>query len=130
MRGNCLCGGIRFRIAGQLYGALYCHCSMCRKASGSAFSARAAVKAADLELLQGAELVTFYQSSPGTHRGFCRVCESPIVSKFDAHPKYYGLPLGRARRRSEDSTGAARSRREQGALVHHHRRSAAAAGRA
>jgi hypothetical protein len=94
MRGNCLCGGIRFRIAGQLYGALYCHCPMCRKASGSAFSARAAVKAADLELLQGAELVTFYQSSPGTHRGFCRVCESPIVSKFDAYPKYYGLPLG------------------------------------
>jgi hypothetical protein len=22
VRGNCLCGGIRFRIAGQLYGAL------------------------------------------------------------------------------------------------------------
>jgi hypothetical protein len=25
---------------------------------------------------------------------FCRVCGSPIVRKFDAHPKYLGLPLG------------------------------------
>jgi hypothetical protein len=67
---------------------------MCRKASGRAFRARAAVKAADFEFAQGAELLTFYQSSLGIHRGFCRVCGSPVVSKFDAHPKYYGLPLG------------------------------------
>jgi hypothetical protein len=28
-------------------------------------------------------LVTFYESTPGTFRGFCRVCGSPIVNKFD-----------------------------------------------
>ena len=67
---------------------------MCRKAHGSAFRARATVKAADFEFVEGSELVTFYQSSPGNYRGFCRVCGSPIVSKFDAHPDYYGLPLG------------------------------------
>ena len=49
---------------------------------------------ARLEFVEGSELVTFYQSSPGNYRGFCRVCGSPIVSKFDAHPDYYGLPLG------------------------------------
>ena len=32
--------------------------------------------------------MTFYRSSPGNYRGFCRVCGSPIVSKFDAHPDY------------------------------------------
>jgi len=63
-------------------------------AHGSAFRARATVKAADFEFAQGSELVTFYRSSPGNRRGFCRVCGSPIVSKFDAHPDYYGLPLG------------------------------------
>jgi len=67
---------------------------MCRKAHGSAFRARATVKASDFELVEGSELVTFYESSPGNRRGFCRICGSPIVSKFDAHADYFGLPLG------------------------------------
>ena len=67
---------------------------MCRKAQGSAFRSRASVKSADFEFVQGEELITFYESSPGNYRGFCRVCGSPILSKFDAQPKTYGLPLG------------------------------------
>jgi len=27
--------------------------------------------------------MTFYESSPGTHRGFCSVCGSPVVNKVD-----------------------------------------------
>jgi len=37
LRGSCLCGGVRYEIAGPLSGALNCHCSMCRKAHGAAF---------------------------------------------------------------------------------------------
>ncbi len=94
LRGSCLCGGVRYRIAGPLLDALNCHCSMCRKAQGAAFRSRARVRAADFTWLEGEHLVTFYESSPGNHRGFCRVCGSPILSKFDAYPAYYGLPLG------------------------------------
>jgi hypothetical protein len=67
---------------------------MCRKAQGSAFRSRAAVKSAEFKFVQGEELITFFESSPGNHRGFCRVCGSPILSKFDNYPNYYGLPLG------------------------------------
>ena len=94
IRGSCLCGGVRYQITGALSRALNCHCSMCRKAQGAAFRSRASVRAAEFEWVQGEDLVTFYESSPGNHRGFCRVCGSPIVSKFDAHTSYYGLPLG------------------------------------
>jgi len=94
IHGSCLCRGVKYRIDGRLSDARYCHCSMCRKAHGSAFRARASVKSADFAFVTGEELVTFYESSPGTRRGFCRVCGSPIVSKFAAHPEYYGLPLG------------------------------------
>ena len=94
LRGSCLCGGVRYRIAGPLLDALNCHCSMCRKAQGAAFRSRARVRAADFTWLEGEHLVTFYESSPGNHRGFCRVCGSPILSKFDAYPAYYSLPLG------------------------------------
>jgi hypothetical protein len=38
--------------------------------------------------------VTYYESSPGNHRGFCRVCGSPLLSRFDYDPAFHGLPLG------------------------------------
>ncbi len=94
LRGSCLCGGIRYQVTGQLSGALNCHCSMCRKAPGGAFRTRARVKAVDFHLIQGEDLVTYYQSSPGTYRGFCRVCGSPILSKFEVDQAQYALPLG------------------------------------
>jgi len=39
-------------------------------------------------------LLTYYESSPGNHRGFCRVCGAPILTKLDDHPDVFGLPLG------------------------------------
>ncbi len=92
--GSCLCGGVRYEVQGDLTGALHCHCGMCRKAQGAAFRSRARVRTADFRWVSGEALVTWYQSSPGTHRGFCRVCGSPIVSRFDNHPDQLGLPLG------------------------------------
>ncbi len=67
---------------------------MCRKAHGSAFRARAGVKAAEFQLISGADLLTFYESSAGNHRGFCKRCGSPIVSRFDFDSEWVGLPLG------------------------------------
>jgi hypothetical protein len=73
---------------------LNCHCSLCRKAHGAAFRSRARVEAADFVWLCGQELMTYYESSPGTSRGFCRVCGSPILSRFAENAAVYGLPLG------------------------------------
>lgn len=94
LQGSCLCGGVRYQINGPLTGALNCHCSMCRKAHGAAFRSRARVDARDFEFSQGEQLVKFYESSPGTHRGFCGICGAPIFSRFDDDKSYYGLPLG------------------------------------
>jgi hypothetical protein len=94
LRGSCLCGGVRYEIAGPLKGALNCHCSMCRKAHGAAFRSRAGVNVQDFRWVQGEDLVTWYQTSPGTHRGFCGVCGAKLLSRFDFDPGVYGLPLG------------------------------------
>jgi hypothetical protein len=67
---------------------------MCRKAHGTAFRARARVETADLGWTRGEELVRFYESSPGEHRGFCSVCGSNIFTKFAAQPQEIGLALG------------------------------------
>jgi hypothetical protein len=79
LHGSCLCGGVKYEIAGPLFRLLNCHCSMCRKAQGAAFRSRAGVKTSDLKLVQVADLMTYYESSPGFERGFCRVCGSPTL---------------------------------------------------
>src|SRR5260221_12862403 len=93
LRGSCLCGGVRYEISGALSGALNCHCSMCRKAHGAAFRSRARVRAADFSWVEGEELVTYYESSAGNRRVFCRVCGSALLIRFDHDPSIYGLPL-------------------------------------
>jgi hypothetical protein len=94
IRGSCLCGRIQYEITGPLFEALNCHCSMCRKAHGAAFRSRARARAPDFRCVKGEDQITFYESSPGNHRGFCRVCGSPILSKLDADSSNYSLPLG------------------------------------
>lgn len=91
--GSCLCGEVRYRI-GALSGLLHCHCTMCRKAQGSAFRSRARVRVRDFEWLGGEGLVRYFQSSPGTHRGFCSNCGSPVLTRFDADVRHYGIALG------------------------------------
>jgi len=93
--GSCLCGGVKYAIAGPLFRPLHCHCSMCRKAQGAALRSRAGVKISDFEWLQGNELMTYYESPPGFRRGFFRVSGSPIINGSPAHPERgVGLALG------------------------------------
>jgi len=94
LAGSCLCGGVRYKITGDLFMAAYCHCSMCRKAHGSAFRPRALVKAQDFAWTQGEELIADYSSSPGAHRLFCRNCGSPLVARSDDYPTILNLALG------------------------------------
>ena len=103
LHASCLCGGIKFEINGPLVAPSNCHCTMCRKQHGAAFRSRARVEISDFKWVQGEDLVTFYESTPGTFRGFCRVCGSPIINKFSAGtppaerdpkaPSRYGIAL-------------------------------------
>ena len=92
--GSCLCGGIRYRVRGELGAMVVCHCSRCRKANGSAFQAVVPIATAGFDLLEGAELLAGYESSPGVHRMFCRRCASPLYSRRDAMPELLRLRVG------------------------------------
>lgn len=94
LTGSCLCGRIRFRVAGPLGPALYCHCAQCRRATGSAFAAAARVQAKDFVLLAGRELIREFESSPGKLRAFCSNCGSPVYSRRPAEPEALRVRLG------------------------------------
>jgi hypothetical protein len=51
--GSCLCGSVRFAIRAPFTGFRYCHCSRCRKASGSAHAANLFVPRTQFEWFCG-----------------------------------------------------------------------------
>ncbi len=81
--GGCLCGGVRFEIKRAVGPFELCHCSRCRKASGSAFAAGVGVRTEDFRLLNGKELIKSYEApilrNPPPYRtSFCTRCGSPV----------------------------------------------------
>lgn len=84
--GSCLCGGVRFGIEGELGPIQICHCVQCRKAQGAPFATNSPVQSAAFTLLQGADLLKAYASSPGKERVFCGACGSPIYSQNASVP--------------------------------------------
>lgn len=83
-QGRCLCDGVHFEIDGPLTAMLHCHCSMCRKHHGTAFSTWVVAPLAGLRITAGNELIGHYESSPGVHRSFCTRCGSVTPEASEA----------------------------------------------
>jgi hypothetical protein len=92
--GGCLCGGVRYEYSGEFSLVVYCHCSQCRKAQGTAFGTNAPIESDKFRLLSGAELLKGYESTPGKRRVFCSNCGSPLYSQVLARPELMRLRLG------------------------------------
>ncbi|TNF97570.1 MAG: GFA family protein [Gammaproteobacteria bacterium] len=93
-KGGCLCGQVRFEISGNIRNIVYCHCSQCRKAQGSAFATNGIVDITNFNLLSGKSELTGYESSPGQTKYFCKHCGSPIMSKNVTRPNEVRVRLG------------------------------------
>lgn len=74
--GGCLCGAIRYRSTAAPLRAVICHCSMCRKHSGSLALAFAHFPLDSFKWLKAAP--TRYRSSQFAERGFCSACGSTV----------------------------------------------------
>ncbi|MBY8826370.1 GFA family protein [Sphingomonas colocasiae] len=77
--GSCLCGTVRFEIAGAFDGFFLCHCGRCRKNSGSAHAANLFSRTARLDWLAGEDRVRTYAVPDTRHRrSFCTQCGSAL----------------------------------------------------
>ena len=65
IQGGCLCGKVRYEVSGRLYGAEHCHCSMCRRQHGAAFSTYADFDPGHFNWKTGAQLVKVYETGSG-----------------------------------------------------------------
>ena len=92
--GSCLCKAVQFEIKQGIRNIIYCHCSQCRKAQGSAFATNGIVNTSDFTVTRGEEALTSYESSPGQKKYFCQYCGSPILSKRKTKPDQVRVRLG------------------------------------
>lgn len=92
--GSCLCGKVRYSLS-QMPGAFgYCHCTSCRKASGSAHAANAPVERAAFSIQAGSDIIREFESSPGKFRAFCSDCGSPLYAYLATVPGVLRVRLG------------------------------------
>lgn len=85
--GSCLCQSVKFEAKGEVQGFYLCHCSHCRKISGSAHGANIFIKTETFNWLKGEETVSTYQL-PNTRftKAFCPKCSSTLpVVRADGH---------------------------------------------
>jgi hypothetical protein len=76
LKGSCLCGSVRFTVNETPGAPDACHCQQCRKQSGHYFASANVSKSA--LSVDGAENLTWYQSSAKVRRGFCAKCGSTL----------------------------------------------------
>lgn len=93
IRGSCLCGAVQFEITGEHSKVGICHCSLCRKASGSGSTAVIALAAERLRWIAGHDVLAQYERPSGYGVTFCRTCGSPAPDP-DSGRTMYRVPVG------------------------------------
>ncbi len=79
LSGQCFCGAVRYRVAAPAKWCAHCHCSMCRQVHGAAFVTWFGVPLAAFEVVNGADALRWFDSSPEARRGFCTHCGTPML---------------------------------------------------
>ncbi|HEY3785827.1 MAG TPA: GFA family protein [Steroidobacteraceae bacterium] len=79
LAGRCLCGGVQYVVADAFRYAANCHCSNCRRTTGSAFKPFAGIESGQLTLTEGAENLMIFGDARG-HDAHCRLCGSLLYS--------------------------------------------------
>jgi hypothetical protein len=98
--GSCLCGARAYEIDGDIDGVLICHCSLCRKASGSSGNAILKVPKQGFRWVRGADHCVTFTLRPTYTITRCKTCGTPLPAETDAENVYVtagtlDAPLGR-----------------------------------
>jgi hypothetical protein len=79
LAGRCFCGTVAYTVPDEFLYAAYCHCSNCRRTTGSAFKPFAGIEREKLVLAKGHEHLMIFGEDDGndTH---CQACGSLVYS--------------------------------------------------
>jgi hypothetical protein len=79
LAGKCLCGAVHYAVADEFVYAANCHCSNCRRTTGSAFKPFAGIARDRLSITKGGDNLMIFGNANAndTH---CKVCGSLLYS--------------------------------------------------
>lgn len=90
--GGCLCGGVRYRVAGPMRPVVECHCERCRRTTGHVMAA-SGCEDDHLDVVAD-DTLRWYEASPGVRYGFCGTCGSTLFWRADDHPGWTSVAAG------------------------------------
>jgi len=79
LNARCHCGAVRLKVPKAAAGVLACHCQDCQRMHGN-FNAFVAASIDDI-VIEGADALTWYQSSAAARRAFCTTCGGRVLKE-------------------------------------------------
>jgi hypothetical protein len=79
LAGKCLCGAVQYAVADEFLYAANCHCSNCRRTTGSAFKPFAGIQRERLSLTEGEDNLLIFGDETA-HDTHCKTCGSLLYS--------------------------------------------------
>jgi hypothetical protein len=92
--GKCLCGAICIEVNGPIDSIIHCHCSLCRKSTGTAYATNGFVQVTDFIVTKGQSKLSTFSFKPGRDRHFCSSCGSPVYSSNEQDKSRIRVRLG------------------------------------
>ena len=94
LTGGCLCGAVRFEVTAAPYQAGYCHCTRCRRRTGTAASVNVSLAPGSLRVVSGEELVRCWDPQGGALKCFCSACGGALWSRSTDGADVVSVRLG------------------------------------
>lgn len=79
LAGKCLCGAVQYAVVDEFLYSMNCHCSNCRRATGSAFKPIAGIERSKLRLTGGDDNLLIF-GDDASHDAHCKTCGSLLYS--------------------------------------------------
>lgn len=78
--GSCLCGTVKYQLRGPFRIFQYCHCSRCRKFTGSSHASNLFVPPEQFQWLSGQESISRFEPPKTKYfaTSFCKICGSSL----------------------------------------------------
>ncbi|MBR7888804.1 GFA family protein [Marinomonas sp. A79] len=93
--GSCQCGAVKFEVEGEFKRFVLCHCTRCRKTSGSNHCANLFAPGGSLKWLSGEEKLSFYRlEGTAFARTFCSICGSNVPTDATQTRGLIAVPAG------------------------------------
>ncbi|MEN6670920.1 GFA family protein [Psychrobacter sp. B38] len=82
MKGECLCGNVKFEILEELRNFHQCHRSLCRKATSTVANTATFVQETAFRWVAGESDIKSYKKPSGYRSDFCSVCGSLVPNSL------------------------------------------------